>query len=327
MAKSLKSGINNFHGMGLQMFSDDELYEIHCATLDVLQNNGVRVLSEESQEIFDGAGAIVDKATSMVKIPPYLVEDAIRSAPSSILLAGRDPKDDYRITNKSVTFTNFGEGIKVVDPFTGKKHNSTKKDVEDATRMCDAMDWVGVHERAVGADDVGAPVQPIHNAEAIFNNTTKHAIIGACSGYNVKKTVEMAAAIVGGMENLRRRPIYTPVCCPNSPLALNPDTSDVIVEAARAGVPINVLSMCLAGGTSPVTLAGTLVTHNAEVLAGLVLSQIVRKGNPFIYGSSTTMMDMRYTTAAVGAPELGMLNAAVAKLAQYYLLPSWVAGG
>jgi trimethylamine--corrinoid protein Co-methyltransferase len=152
-------------------------------------------------------------------------------------------------------------------------------------------------------------------------------VIGASSGDNVKKTVKMAAAIAGGMDNLRKRPIYTPVCCPNSPLSLNPDTSDVIVEAARAGVPINVLSMALAGGTSPVTLAGTLVTHNAEVLAGLVLSQLVRKWNSFIYGSSTTMMDMRYTTAAVGAPELGMLNAGVAMLAQYYLLPSWVAGG
>ena len=99
------------------------------------------------------------------------------------------------------------------------------------------------------------------------------------------------------------------------------------MEAARAGIPINVLSMALAGGTSPVTLAGTLVCHNAEVLSGLVLCQLVHQGNPFIYGSSTTMMDMRFTTAAVGASELGMLNAGVAQLAQFYKLPSFVAGG
>jgi trimethylamine--corrinoid protein Co-methyltransferase len=85
--------------------------------------------------------------------------------------------------------------------------------------------------------------------------------------------------------------------------------------------------MALAGGSSPVTLAGTLITHNAEVLSGIVLSQLTCKGSPVIYGSSTTIMDMKSTTAAVGAPELGMINAAVAKLAQYYLLPSWVAGG
>lgn len=85
--------------------------------------------------------------------------------------------------------------------------------------------------------------------------------------------------------------------------------------------------MAMAGGSSPVTLGGTLVTHNAEVLSGVILSQLTRKGAPVIYGSSTTMMDLRTTTAPVGAPELGMINAAVAALAQYYLLPSWVAGG
>lgn len=85
--------------------------------------------------------------------------------------------------------------------------------------------------------------------------------------------------------------------------------------------------MAMAGATSPVTLGGTLVTHNAEVLSVIVLSQLVQKGSPCIYASSTTMMDMRYTTAPVGAPELGMISASVARLAQFYNLPSFVAGG
>lgn len=327
MAKFYQAGVNKLSGMGLQLFSDDELYAIHCATLDVLQNAGIKVISEEAREIFAGGGAIIEPEKCIVKIPPHMVEDAIRNAPSTVLLAGRNPKNDYLVSNKSVAFTNFGEGIKVIDPFTRKSHPSTKKDLTDATRICDALENITVYERALGADDVPAEVQSIHNAEAIFNNTSKHCFIGAGCGYNVKKIIEMAAAIVGGMDNLRKRPIYTPLCCPNSPLSLNPDTSEVIIETARAGIPINVLSMALAGGTGPVTLAGTLVTHNAEVLSGLVLCQLVNKGNPFIYGSSTTMMDLRFTTAAVGAPELGMISAAVAKMAQYYLLPSFVAGG
>lgn len=327
MGKFLQAGINKFFGMGLQLLSEDDLYAIHCATLDVLQNTGVKVMSQEAQEFIAQGGATIDKETSMVRIPPHMVEDAIRSAPSTILLAGRKPDNDYLISNKSVAFTNFGEGIKVIDPFTRKAHNSTKKDLADATRMCDAMENISVYERALGADDVPVEVQSIHNAEAIFNNTTKHCFIGAGCGYNVKKIIEMAAVIAGGKDNLRKRPIYTPLCCPNSPLSLNVDTTEIIIESARAGIPVNVLSMALSGGTGPVTLAGTLVVHNAEVLAGLVLCQQVNKGNPFIYGSSTTMMDLRYTTAGVGAPELGIISAAVAKIAQYYLLPSFVAGG
>lgn len=327
MIKSLQAGASSFSGMGLQLFSEDELYAIHCATIDVLQNTGIKVISEEAQEIFADGGAFIEPENSIVRLPSYMVEDAISSAPSTLLLAGRDPKNDYLVQNKSVAFTNFGEGIKVIDPFTQKSHGSTKKDLMDATRICDSLENITVYERALGADDVPPQVQSIHNAEAIFNNTTKHCFIGAGCGYNLRQIIKMAAAISGGMEELRKRPIYTPLCCPNSPLSLNPDTTEVIIEAARAGIPVNVLSMALSGGTGPVTLAGTLVVHNAEVLSGLVLCQLVNRGNPFIYGSSTTMMDLRFTTAGVGAPELGMISAAVAKMAQYYLLPSFVAGG
>ena len=327
MNNTLQAGVTPFQGLGLCLFSEDDLYAIHCATLEVLNTVGIKVPGEEEREIFAAAGTMIDPASNIVKIPPYLVEEAIQAAPSTVLLAGRLPDRDYVVQNKKVAFTNFGEGVKVVNPHTRKAEFSSKKALRDATRICDALDNITVYERALGADDVPPEVQSIHNAEAIFNNTTKHCFIGASCGYNAQRIIEMAAAIAGGPEALRQRPIYTPLCCPNSPPTLNPDTSEVIVAAARAGIPINVLSMALAGGTAPVTLAGTLVCHNAEVLAGLVLCQLVNKGNPFIYGSSTTMMDMRFTTAAVGAPELGMLNAGVAKLAQYYKLPSFVAGG
>lgn len=323
----IQAGLNVQMGMGLNLFTDDDLYAIHCATLDVMMNVGIKVPCDEAKEIFAAGGAIIEKESNIVKFPAYIVEEAITSAPRTVLLAGRDPQNDYVIKNRSVAFTNFGEGVRVVDPTDRSVHNSTKKDLCDATRICDAMDQITVYERALGADDVAPAVQSIHNAEAIFNNTTKHCFIGANCGYNASKIIDMAAVIVGGKENLRKRPIYTPLCCPNSPLTLNPDTSEVIVAAATAGVPVNVLSMALSGGTTPVTLAGTLVCHNAEVLSGIILAQLVRKGTPVIYGSSTTMMDLRFTTAAVGAAELGMLNAAVAKLAQFYGFPSFVAGG
>ena len=133
--------------------------------------------------------------------------------------------------------------------------------------------------------------------------------------------------ISGGEEQFRERPIYSSITCPISPLQLVPESTDMIMECARLGVPITIISMALAGGTTPVTLAGTLVTHNCEALAALVLSQATVKGAPVVYGSSTSIMDLKFTTSPVGCPELGMINAAVAKLAQFYGLPSWVAGG
>ena len=82
----------------------------------------------------------------------------------------------------------------------------------------------------------------------------------------------------------------------------------------------------MAGASSPVSLSGTLVTHNAEVLAGITLAQLTERGAPVVYGSSTTAMDLRLASASVGSPECGLINAAVAQLARCYLLPSWVAG-
>jgi len=327
MRRDALAGHHKICGAGLDLFSDDDLFLLHSATLDILQNTGIKVISEEAQDIYIGLGARFDSKKQIIYITPKMVEDALHAAPNAVLLCGRNPKNDVFLYGKKVTFTNFGEGIKVVDPKTRIAKESTKKDVADATRICDAMENIAVYERALGADEVPPKVQSIHNAEAIFHNTTKHAFIGAGCGRNIKAIIKMAAAIQGGYENLRKRPIYSPLCCPNSPLSLNPDTTEVIIEAAMAGIPMNVLSMALSGGTGPVTLAGTLVVHNAEVLAGLVLAQAVNPGNPFIYGSSTTMMDLRLTTAGVGAPELGMISAAVAKMAQFYHLPSWVAGG
>ncbi len=138
--------------------------------------------------------------------------------------------------------------------------------------------------------------------------------------------IDMAAAIAGGRDELRRRPISRFLTCPVSPLKLVEDACEIIIEGARAGVPVNVLSMAMAGGSSPVTLAGTLVTHNAEVLAGITLAQLTARGAPVIYGSSTTAMDLRFASASVGSPECGMIGAGVAWLARFYLLPSWVAG-
>ena len=314
-------------GFGASLLTDDELEQIHLATLEVLENTGVFVEDPEALEIFQGAGAMVDPDKKIVKFSPYLVEEAIQSAPSKLFLAGRDPKKDVILESNRVGFTTFGEGVKVRDPYTGELRAPTKKDVGNAAKLADAMDEVDVYERAVGAHEVPQVVGQLHNAEASFNNTSKHLFMGPFDGYQLEKIVEMATAIAGSKEKLLERPLVTFITCPVSPLKLVQDTCEVIMGAARSGMAVNILSMAMSGGSSPVTLAGTLVNHNAEVLSGIVLSQLTRKGAKVIYGSSTTAMDLRLATASVGSPECAMISGAVARLARYYALPSFVAGG
>ena len=327
MKRNIHAGKVLNSGIGLPFFSDDELEEIHLATLEVLENTGVFVEAPDALALFEDAGAIVDPDKKIVKLAPYMVEEAIASAPSKLFLAGRNPENDIVLEANRVGFTTFGEGIKVRDPYTGELRAPTKKDVADAALLADAMSEIDVYERAVGAHEVPQEVGQLHNAEATFNNTSKHVFMGPFDDYQLDKIVEMAAAISGGKEELLERPLVTFITCPVSPLKLVKDTCDVIMGAARSGMAVNILSMAMAGGSSPVTLAGTLVNHNAEVLSGVVLSQLTRKGAKIIYGSSTTGMDLRLASASVGSPECAMINAAVARLARYYSLPSFVAGG
>jgi trimethylamine--corrinoid protein Co-methyltransferase len=326
MKRNLHAGRARSGGFSLNVFSDAEFEDIHLATLEVLERTGVYTDDPEALDIFDGGGCVVDRKAGNVRIPAHIVEEAIASAPPRFVAAGRAAKNDVVFDAGRVGFTTFGEGIKVVDPYTLELRESTKADIAATARLADALSEIDTYEVAVGAEDVPPKTAPIHNYEASLCNTTKHVCAGPLSSWQTETVLAMAAAVVGGKERLRQRPIVTMGVCPVSPLKLPRDCSEAIIGAARAGVPSNILSMAMAGASAPVTLCGTLVTHNAEVLSGITLAQLTAKGAPVFYGSSTTAMDLRFASASVGSPECGMISAAVATLARRYRLPSYVAG-
>ncbi len=305
--------------------SDDELYAVHAASLEVMWQVGIKVESPKARKIFKEGGAVIEG--DIVKIPAYVVEECIKSAPSVIRLAGRDPKNDYTVKQKKTAFINFGEGVNVIDPYTREYRRSVKADLGRNTRVVDALSVLPIAYRSVASQDKHGHVQAVHNMEVMLHNTSKHIFIGPDGEKNALRIIDMCAKIQGGRDKLKERPLVTFCVCPTSPLQLNPTASDTIIVAAGAGIASNIISMALSGATAPVTLAGTLVTHNAEVLSAVVLSQLAEKGAPVFYGSSTSIMDMRHLTTPVGAPELAMISNAVAQLSQYYLLPSFVAGG
>lgn len=326
MKRNPQAGRRHNAGLSLSVLTPDDVQDIHLATLEVLERTGIFVEGGEALDIFADGGARVDRSSKTVRLPAHVVEDAVRSAPSKIVLCGRDQANDIVLEAGRVGFTNFGEGVQVIDPRSGELRDSTKQDIADSARLADALPELDVYERAVAAHDVPQESAPLHQAEMWFTNTSKHGFMGSQDGYISRKLFAMATAIAGGEDQLRARPLISWITCPVSPLKLVRESCEIIVTAARCGVAVNVLSMAMAGGSSPVTLAGTLVTHNAEVLAGITLNQLAERGSPVIYGSSTTAMDLRLAAASVGTPECALIGAAVAQLARHYLLPSWVAG-
>ncbi len=147
MRRNPHAGKRSSGGLEIKGFSDDELYEIHLATLEVLEKTGLRFDDEEALAVLHGGWAVIDKKNRTAKFPPYVVEDAIRSAPSRILLAGRDPKNDFVMERNRVGFTNFGEGVFIIDPYTGEYRETTKADVAASALLADYLSEIDVYER------------------------------------------------------------------------------------------------------------------------------------------------------------------------------------
>lgn len=327
--RNSKAGYQTLNGYGLNAFSDQELEAVHAATLQILWNTGIKVETPEALDIFEAAGASVNRKGKygIVKIPNYVVEDCIGSTPKVGMFYGRRPEDDYFADGNRVAFTaGFGEHVKIIDPGTRKVRPTKKQDLCNITRIQDALSVTPVIERAACSGDQYPATQPLHNYAAMVANTSKHCFLGFGGGKNAEKIIEMAKIAVGGEENFKARPIVTGFVCPTSPLTLVNEACESIIACAKGGIGISIIPMSLSGASSPATLAGVVVQHNSEVLSALILAQLTRKGTPCVYCGCSTIMDLRLACSPVGVPEMAQLSVAWVKLAQYYHLPSWVGG-
>lgn len=315
--------------MRVDRLSAEGLTALHEASLALLADVGVGVGLPEAVERLAaaGAGVAADGDAYRVRLPADMVERCIADAPGCITYAGRDPAADFVAEPGRLGFATFGECIDLLDPTTGRRREATKADCSEVARLVDALDELAVMERTLAPGDVAPATAPLHNLEVTLRNTRKHVFLGAGSRANLDVMVEMGCAAAGGQQRFAERPLFTANVCPTSPLGLADECCDVLIGAAERGLGIMVIPMSLAGATAPVTLAGVVAQHDAEVLATLVLAQVTRPGTPVTYGCVSTIMDLRSAASAVGAPEQALIASAAAAMAAHRGLPSWVGGG
>jgi trimethylamine---corrinoid protein Co-methyltransferase len=327
--RNQKAGFHSLNGYGLSAFTDQELQAVHFGTLQILWNTGIKVKTQEALDIFSSAGAYIERKGKhcIVKIPNFIVEECIGSTPKTGMFYGRRPEDNYFTDGNRVAFTaGFGEHIKIIDLKTREIRPTNKQDLKDITRIQDALAVTPVIERAACSNDCNPAAKSVHNYAAMVQNSSKHCFLGFDGKKNAEKIIEIAKIAIGGEENFKARPPVTGNVCPTSPLTLVDETCESIIACAKGGIGILIIPMSLSGASSPATLAGVIVQHNAEVLSALILAQLTRKGTPCVYGGCSTIMDLKLGGSPVGVPENALLNVAWAKLAQFYKLPGWVGG-
>lgn len=300
-----------------KILSEQEVQKLHSTSLDVLDTIGLKVHSEKVRKMLEEAGARVDHKTMLVHFPPNLVEASIKKAPKKIIYGARNPKYDLVLEPEGGTFCRPVIGAEgYIDLETGKYRHVQLSDVKDWTRLVDGLENISY------CTEVIPPDIPMNNGgdsqilRIVLENTEKH--ISAYSGNNAPKyfkyMVDLAIAAMGSEEEFRKRPLFTIYTDSLSPLELEEFASDLLILCGKYGVPVELSSMPIAGGTAPVTIAGTLLLTHVEILAGIVIAETANPGAPLVYRPCPLVLDMSTGIGLEGSAECAIISAALAQL-------------
>jgi trimethylamine--corrinoid protein Co-methyltransferase len=306
----------------LKFLSNEQIYEIHVSTLDLLEHVGVQVESEEALKLLHKIGATVDFKTRRVRIGPDLVGEAVRKTPTSFILHARNPERSLRIEDDRVYFMPGGLPTAVIS-LEGKRQPATLRDVADLARLYDYLEYVDMTAGGVFPTDIPESIHHVHAYLAKLENTDKVTYYSYFARGRVvaEDLIRMASVVAGGLEELRRKPMLMGWENPISPLSHGKAQIEMVLEFAKLGLPIHIGPAIQAGATGPVSLAGVLVQQNAEVLSGIVIAQSAAEPGrrpPIVYGAVPALTDMRYGSMVYGAAEPALMNVASVQLARYY---------
>ena len=304
-----------------EYFSEQEVRRIHETCLRLLETVGVDFSFEPAIEVLKKAGCKVEG--QRVFFPPKLVEAQVAKAPAQYTLQARNSEKSVVIGGEHIAFIPCYGPPFVTDLDRGRRA-STLEDYINFVKLGHAsrsMDITG----GMMAEPNDVPHER-RNAEMMYASmrySDKPFMGGAIGAEAARETIEMAAILFGCSEAelAEKRPIIS-ILCSRTPLAYDDRMLGAIMEYAKAGMPQLISSLSIAGATAPVTMEGTLVVQNTEVLAGIVLTQLIREGTPVVFAGSSSCSAMRYGTLSIGAPEMAVNTAATAQMARFYGIPS-----
>lgn len=305
----------------VRIFSDDQIESIHQAALQILERQGMRMLSPRGRNALKEAGATVDESTMMVRLDPGMVGEALATVPAECSLIARDPARSVRIGGRHVVFAPVAGPPSVFDLQRGKR-TGTLEDYRDFVKLAQTYDVIHTLGQMVEPQD-----SPIHerHLETTFAQLTlgSKALNIYCRGdgqlADCFEMIRMAHGI--DEEAFRSEPRCYTICNTNSPLQLDLPMTDGIIYFARHGQLVIITPFTLAGAMAPVTVAGALTLAHAEALCGITLAQVIRRGAPVMYGSFTSNVDMKSGSPAFGTPEYAKAAFGAGQLARRIGVP------
>ena len=313
-----------------EVLTEEEIQAIYFSALRVLYETGVRVYEEEGVEVAHAGGAIVEDTTddsSLVKIPPWMVDKALSTLPRKVVVTGPDRKYRMELYKDQMYFGAGSDTPFTWDPYTGERRRATYEDVKNFAKIAQAMPNMDFHMSLGIVQDTNVGTYDRWQYLAMLEGTAKPINITAVDLDGLRDQLEMAYIRVGGKEEFEKGPIFSLYIEPVSPLSHSKEVVQKLLFATDHGIPFVYTPCPLAGATSPCTLAGTAVQALTESLFGIVLSQLRKPGAPLIIGGLMSNMDMRTTVYCYGSPEMALLSAAYTQITKWLGVPEYETAG
>lgn len=303
----------------ISILSSDDVEQVHENTLYVLEETGVKVLSEKALDLLERGGALVDRDISTAYLTEHMVNEALKSMPKEISLCARNPAQDMRAPRAGLPYMALtGTAVYMRDLETGEKRATTGKDLKDFIVLGDAIDSIDYLWPIVTAQDGPDRARGLNDLVISLRNSTKHFQGEGLCEKEAEDMVRVASAVVGGEDELAKRPIFSTIQCPICPLEFERGSIEATMVFAKAGIPVVSMSMALCGLTAPVTLASAITIINAENLASFVISQLAKPGAPVVYSSESSIINMRTGEIKYGSIEEVIMAAAAGQMAKSY---------
>ena len=302
-----------------RVLSDDQIEELHFATLEVLRRTGVIVREPEGRALLKKAGCWVND--ERVRFPAHLIEWALRTASPRVILCDRNGAPAMYLEGYKVYYGTGSDCPNMIDPYTGERRQGVLQDIVNFARLVDALPNTDFLMCMTMASDVPAQVSDLYHFRAMLENTTKPLCYTAWNLASLKDIIAMCEAVAGGEEAFQRNPFAILYDEPISPLQHSIEGTQKLLHMSSKRLPVIYTPGMMTGAAAPVTSAGGLVVANAEMLSGLVMSQLSGEGTPFVYGGGVTIMDMSTMGVTYANPEFMLNTCALSDMARHYQLP------
>ncbi len=306
----------------LEVLSAEQLASIKSATLQIMEDVGVRFPSQRALRVFEDHGARVDWDRQIVRLEPEMVLGAMGHAPRSYVLSGRVDGTDLILDGKRSYFATDGCGTLTVDFETGQERYSCKEDVARMARVADYLSSIAFYWPMVSAQDYGL-LAPLHELDASLNNTAKHVQTETVMGERpARYAVRMAEVLAGDRATMRAKPPLSALICTIAPLGHDKEGIEAAMVYAEAGIPVGFMAMPTMGSTAPAAPGGALVVGNAEAASAMVLMQLVAPGAPVFQALLVSGMDPHTADYLVSLPQKYLCNVAAVQMAHDWGVPA-----